>query len=174
MMKHLKNLKRYTPEEPALGMAVAYLCDDDGNDWYEQQKGFSANTVKIAYDSEGIIWAVSRDVSMLWPVNLSVAELTARNTPSDLSDAGEWVFDGKKITRRAYTQAECVAQAEAKKKNLLTDANSKTQAWQTQLMLGMISDDDKESLIKWMSYVQKVQSIDTSGAPNITWPALPA
>lgn len=170
-MKLLKNLKQYTPDEPALGVAVAYLCDEDGNDWYEQQKEFSPDTVKIAYDSDGIIWAVSRDVSMLWPVNLSVAEIAEEKIPEELTDVGLWAFDGKSITPRKYSKSERLKLVEEKKKQLLADANQKTQAWQTQLMLGMISDADKKLLITWMEYVQKIQALD--GNEVVIWPEPP-
>ncbi|MFV9180561.1 tail fiber assembly protein [Serratia marcescens] len=174
IMKNLKTLKKYTPDEPALGTAVAYLRDEDGNDWYEHQKDFSADTVKVAYDTDGIIWAVARDVSMLWPIDLSVVEVSETDAPRGLSDTGEWVFNGKKIIPRTYTKEEYKAQAQAQKELLLDEANKKTQAWQTQLMLGIITDADKASLISWMEYVQKVQAVNVSLAPNIKWPDQPA
>nr|WP_080728216.1 tail fiber assembly protein [Morganella morganii] len=45
--------------------------------------------------------------------------------------------------------------------------------WQTQLILGIITDEDKASLTEWMLYVQKVQAVDTSAAPDIIWPEKP-
>ncbi|MGQ6476459.1 tail fiber assembly protein [Serratia sp. IR-2025] len=173
-MKNLKNLKQYTPDEPALGTTVSYLRDEDGNDWYEHQKDFTPDAVKVAYDADGIIWAVARDVSMLWPINLSVVEVSDKSVPRGLSDTGEWVFNGKEIIPRTYTKEEYKEQAQAQKELLLGEANKKTQAWQTQLMLGIITDADKASLISWMEYVQKVQAVDVSSAPNITWPDQPA
>lgn len=174
IMKILKNLKQYTPDEPVLGTAVAYLRDEDGNDWYEHQKDFTSGAVKVAYDADGIIWAVARDVSMLWPINLSVVEVSDKSVPRGLSDSGEWVFNGKKIIPRTYTKEEYKEQAQAQKELLLGEANKKTQAWQTQLMLEIITDADKASLILWMEYIQKVQAVDVSLAPNIKWPDQPA
>ncbi|VDZ64085.1 Caudovirales tail fibre assembly protein [Serratia odorifera] len=173
IMKNLKNLKQYTPNEPALGTTVAYLRDEGGNDWYESQKDFSADTVKVAYDADGIIWAVARDVSMLWPINLSVAEVSEKSAPRKLSDTGTWVFNDEKIIPRTYTKEEYKAQAQAQKELLLDEANKKTQAWQTQLMLGIITDTDKVSLITWMEYVQKVQAVDIHLADKIAWPNPP-
>jgi len=49
-----------------------------------------------------------------------------------------------------------------------------TQAWQTQLLLGIITDGDKASLTKWMQYIQAVQAVDVSTAPDISWPVKPA
>ena len=173
-MKHLKNIKQYKPETPVLGAAVIYLCDEDDNDWYEQQDDFLPDTTKIVYDANGVIVAVSLDVSMLWPVNLSVVEVSQKNTPAGLSDVGDWIFNGKKIIPRTYTQAEHETQAQARREKLLAEASAKTQAWQTQLTLGMISEGDKESLISWMEYVQQVQAIDVGLAPDIVFPDPPA
>ena len=55
----------------------------------------------------------------------------------------------------------------------MSEANSITQAWQTQLLLGIITDADKAMLTAWMKYVQAVQAADVSGAPDISWPEKP-
>lgn len=59
------------------------------------------------------------------------------------------------------------------KSSLLSQANTYTQSWQTQLMLGIITDADKASVTTWMKYYQSVQAIDTSTAPDIKWPEKP-
>lgn len=71
------------------------------------------------------------------------------------------------------TKEKLVAEMEAQKQALIAEANQKTQLWQTQLMLGIITDEDKTSLTEWMLYVQKVQAVDTSAAPDIIWPEKP-
>ena len=172
-MKHLKALTPYIPDEPVLGLNVIYLRDEDGGDWYEQQKDFHGDTLKVAYDARGIVVSISSDVSRLWPVNLSVVELSADNAPEGLTDSGEWVFNGETIEARTYTQQEYEVQAQQKKDELIAYANEVTRAWQTQLMLGMITDDDKARLTAWMEYIQRVQAIDVSAAPNINWPDKP-
>lgn len=70
------------------------------------------------------------------------------------------------------TKEEYIQQAESMKAMLLGDINTKTQPWQIQLMLGIISDEDKTSLTTWMKYYQAVQAVDTSKAPNINWPQM--
>lgn len=84
------------------------------------------------------------------------------------------VWSGKawKTDKKAQ-QAAAVSDAEAEKESLITEANNVTQAWQTQLILGIITDGDKASLTKWMQYVQAVQAIDESDAPEINWPEKP-
>lgn len=63
--------------------------------------------------------------------------------------------------------------ANEKKLALLSSANIRTQIWQTQLLLGMISDADKASLATWMVYCKSIQSIDTSEPSKIVWPETP-
>ncbi|URQ60024.1 tail fiber assembly protein [Pantoea alhagi] len=72
------------------------------------------------------------------------------------------------------TAAELQQQAERRKATLLGEGNSITQAWQTQLLLGIITDEDRATLTDWMRYVQQLQAVDLSGAPDISWPAPPA
>lgn len=69
---------------------------------------------------------------------------------------------------------ELVEQAEAKKQSLIAEANQKTQLWQTQLMLDIITEEDKASLKEWMLYVQKVHAVDPSLGAAVVWPTSPA
>ncbi|WP_338300908.1 tail fiber assembly protein [Escherichia coli] len=71
------------------------------------------------------------------------------------------------------TAIELVAQAEAKRENLLAEAKDTISLWQTELQLGIISDEDKASLIAWMKYIQALKAVDTSTAPDIEWPVKP-
>lgn len=48
----------------------------------------------------------------------------------------------------------------------------KTQLWDSQLRLGIISDENKQKLTEWMLYAQKVESTDTSSLP-VTFPEQP-
>lgn len=72
------------------------------------------------------------------------------------------------------TKEEAVSYAEQQKAALLLEAQETISLWQTELQLGMISDEDKASLISWMQYIKAVQAVDTSKAPDITWPTPPA
>lgn len=71
------------------------------------------------------------------------------------------------------TQEELVFAAEQQKSTLLAEAYATISIWQTELQLGIISDEDKASLIAWMNYIKAVQAVDTSKAPDITWPDKP-
>lgn len=66
-----------------------------------------------------------------------------------------------------------VREAENRKAQLLAEAAQYTRDWQTDLLLGIITDEDKARLIAWRGYAKKVGAIDTSFAPDINWPAKP-
>lgn len=81
--------------------------------------------------------------------------------------------EADKIMNPPPTKEQLIAQAEAEKQRLIAEASEKTGLWRTQLMLGIITDEDKSILKEWMLYVQKVQALDVSIAPDIIWPAKP-
>ncbi|MGJ5645623.1 tail fiber assembly protein [Morganella morganii] len=72
------------------------------------------------------------------------------------------------------TAEELIQQAEETKQRLIAEASQKTQLWQTQLMLGIITEEDKASLKEWMLYVQDVQAVDPSLGAVVVWPTPPA
>lgn len=84
-------------------------------------------------------------------------------------------WDGKKwVTDTDARRAANVAEAARHRAELISQANSMTQAWQTQLSLGIITETDRASLTVWMKYIQMVQTVDVSTAPDISWPQEPA
>lgn len=91
----------------------------------------------------------------------------APSTPYDMWNGSKWVTDTE------AQHAADVEAAEQKKVALLAKAQATISLWQTELQLGIISDEDKASLIAWMKYIKAVQAVDTSKAPDITWPDKP-
>lgn len=88
-------------------------------------------------------------------------------TAFDKWDGEKWVTDSD-----AQQQSRLDAAA-SEKAARVSEANGITQAWQTQLLLGIITDADKATLTAWMKYVQAVQATDVSDAPDIRWPNRP-
>lgn len=83
-------------------------------------------------------------------------------------------WDGKKWM--ADTDAQHAADVKAADKQqaaLLVEAQDTISFWQTELQLGIISEEDKASLIAWINYIKALQAIDTSKAPDINWPLKP-
>lgn len=97
----------------------------------------------------------------------------ADTTP--LKPATSWdKWDGKKwVTDSAEEKAAAIKEAKERQAALIAEANSITQAWQTQLRLDMITDKDKASLMTWMKYIQAVQSIDIDVLSEVVWPSKP-
>lgn len=91
----------------------------------------------------------------------------APSTPYDTWNGSEWVTDTE------AQHAADVEAAEQQKAALLLESQATISLWQTELQLGIISDEDKASLIAWMNYIKAVQAVDTSKAPDITWPDKP-
>lgn len=90
-----------------------------------------------------------------------------------------WTYDGKKFTAPPVpepTHEELVRQAEVEKLTLINDANSYIDGnqWPSKLALGRLSDDDKALFNEWLDYLDALGAVDTSTAPNITWPVPPA
>ncbi len=70
--------------------------------------------------------------------------------------------------------AELYQQAEQRKRMLIDNAQKVIGIWQTKLLLGRISDNEKASLNSWLDYIDAVQDINTSTAPDTIWPPVPA
>lgn len=167
----LVNLQRYTPTEYFTGEGVQYFKDESGLDWFEYLPKFTKKYSIAIENDTGVVRSISEDTSRLYPVGLTVVDVDS--LPDGCDIFGGWIFDGEKVVPRTYTPEELQVQAEDQKESLIADANKKTQAWQTQLMLGMINDEDKKALIAWMAYVQSIQSIDTHQPETIVWPPQP-
>ncbi|KAA5943999.1 tail fiber assembly protein [Pantoea sp. Bo_2] len=83
-------------------------------------------------------------------------------------------WDGEKWVTDTDAQQQSLLDAAASEKSArVSEANGITQAWQTQLLLGIITDADKALLTSWMKYIQAVQAADITNAPKISWPVKP-
>lgn len=64
---------------------------------------------------------------------------------------------------------------DARKQTLIDEANSyiNGQQWPSKLALGRLKDADKAKFILWLDYLDALAEVDTSTAPDITWPSKP-
>jgi hypothetical protein len=169
----LKNFQIYKSTLHS-GSSVLFLKDESGLDWYESQAGFSEETLKFVYDSNGIIISFDYDVSKLWPVGHSVAEISASEVPAGLDISGGWVFDGKVITTRVYSSAEYVSQAEAERESSMALAAAAIAPLQDAVDIGDATDEERASLQGWKKYRVALNRLDLTAAPDIEWPEIPA
>lgn len=177
-MQNYHNFTTYKPEDACPEWAV-WLRDEDGTDWYACQSTFRTDTVKVAYrESDGVIVSMSKDVSALCPYGLSVAEVSEWPDGADIT--GGWIFDGERVVARTLTPEEWCSKAELQRSALISEARETISLWQSELLLGIISDENRESLTEWIAYIKLLQSVDLSGVTDevsyngIAWPDKPA
>ncbi|WP_097456967.1 tail fiber assembly protein [Escherichia coli] len=173
-MLNIKNFKPYIPENTDAN--ASYLISEDGQDWYECQKLFSPETVKVVYDNSNVIISFSQDVSSLFPVNASVAEVAVSAVPAEMSIDGNWLYiDGKIVPKPVNYQQK----AEEHRRWLYSRAADITSDWKAELILEIISDDNKEQLKEWLLYARALKSLDFSQVTDessynaIEWPVPP-
>jgi hypothetical protein len=145
------------PPDNKDGFAICRTASCDGWEYVTDHRG------ETVYDTE-----TGQPVEMTalgdYPASATtVAPLTAY----DCWNGSEWVTD------EDAQKAGQVTAAQQKKASMLAEAQSTISLWQIELQLGIISDDDKASLIAWMKYIQALNVVDTSTAPDIEWPVKP-
>ena len=145
------------PGEAKEGSAICRTADFTTWEYVADHRG---ETVYSTETGESVI------VSLLGDYPEGTTTL-APATPYDKWDGSEWVTDTE------AQHAADVEAAEQQKAALLLEAQATISLWQTELQLGIIRDEDKASLIAWMNYIKAVQAVDTSKAPDITWPDKP-
>lgn len=119
-------------------------------------------------DNDDVVCATGQG-EMLFPVNMTVWEMLKSDAPADILTEGcrATIIDGK------YT-VDYVAIAEARRNNLLSTAANKISTWQTKLAIGRtLTDDEKLKLNAWFDYIDALNAIDTSPAPDIEWTDVP-
>lgn len=170
----LVNLQVYTPDELHFGEGIQYFRCEQGCDWFNSLSQFKKKYALLVNNTTGVICAITEEISRLYPVGMTVVEVD--ELPEGAAAGGEWVFDfeSERVSPRVYTTAELVEAAEDHRASLLADARVKINEWQSELTLGIISDDEKALLIEWLAYIKALKAVDTSAAPKITWPNTPA
>ncbi|MCU6275754.1 tail fiber assembly protein [Morganella morganii] len=71
------------------------------------------------------------------------------------------------------TKEQLIEQAEAEKQRRIAEVHTETQMLQTKLALGRIKDDEKARLNAWLDYLDELEAVDVSTAPDIIWPVKP-
>ncbi|EGZ3963860.1 tail fiber assembly protein [Salmonella enterica subsp. enterica serovar Kirkee] len=174
-MMHMKNIVAGNPKTPeqyqlTKKFGVVWLFDEDGKNWYEEQKKFSADSLKIAYDKNNIIVDINKNVSAINPEGYSVVELPdiTANRRADVS--GCWMFNGEQVSKRVYSPEELRQQAEAKKQKLLEEGEAVIKLLSRAVKMGIATDEERQRLEVWEQYSVLVSRVDTS-APD--WPEKP-
>jgi hypothetical protein len=85
------------------------------------------------------------------------------------AETGEWITDPPYLR----THEDDVRDAEARRRNLIAEAEKTMAGWILDLNLGLISEEDKQKLIAWRLYVKELDALELDAAPDIEWPPRP-
>ena len=174
-MQHLKNIVAGNPKtveqyQLTKNFNVAWLWSEDGKNWYVEVNNFQPDTIKILYDENNIIVAVTRDASTLDPTGYSVVEVPDITANRRADDSGKWLFKDGAVVKRIYTADEQQQQAELQKAALLSEAESVIQQLERAVRLNMATDEERTRLEAWERYSVLVSRVDTA---KPEWPQKP-
>lgn len=172
-MKTFHNFTFYTPENNKLPGGILFLCTSSGLDWYEIQKDFEIDTIKIMYDVSGVIRSVEKNVSGMWPVGCSISEILEEDMPDSFELDGSWVFSEGAVVKYQPSQKELSSNALREKMRLMDIAATALIPLQNAADLNMATDKELKLLSEWKKYSVLLNRIDTALAPNILWPEQP-
>jgi len=175
-MKHLKNFSIYTPESEskrdfATSYNIVFLKSEDGQDWYESQTGFDMNTVKIMYDRNNIIRAMTKDVSGLYPEGKSVIEFM--DVPEEVTIDGFWKVEGEAIVKKELSQQEKIAEMQKIKKSLFENAEVTIAPLRDAVSLGIATEEEEKNYRSWQKYRVLLNRMNVEVPDDIVWPDIP-
>ncbi|EFC5411368.1 tail fiber assembly protein [Escherichia coli] len=177
-MLHLKNITAGNPKtaeqyQMTKKYDVTWLFSEDDKNWYEELKNFASDTIKIAYTGDGRVVWVGKDVTGIEPRNTSVIEVPDITANRRITAPGYWFYRDDKFVFDYKLKAEDERDA------LLAQVSIRTSEWEKDLLLGLISDEDREKLKAYRIYAKSLQAMDFSTITDkasynaIEWPVSP-
>ncbi|EFL5815028.1 tail fiber assembly protein [Escherichia coli] len=177
-MLHLKNITAGNPKtaeqyQMTKRHSIVWLFSEDGKNWYEEQNNFASDTIKVAYNERGRVVWVGKDVTGIEPTNVSIIELPDITTNRRITVSGYWFYRNDEFVFDYKLKAEDERDA------LLKQVSIMTSEWEKDLLLGLISDEDREKLKAYRIYVKSLQAMDFSPITDktsynaIEWPVSP-
>ncbi|EAA2954233.1 tail fiber assembly protein [Shigella boydii] len=177
-MLHLKNITVGNPKtaeqyQLTKQYDVTWLFSEDGKNWYEEQKNFASDTIKMVYTGDGRVVWVGKDVTGIEPRNASVIEVPDITANRRITAPGYWFYRNDEFVFDYRLKAEDERDA------LLVQVSARTGEWEEDLLLGLISDEDREKLKAYRIYAKSLQAMDFSAITDkssynaIEWPVSP-
>lgn len=189
-MQNIKNFKLVDPSPELLkqfenpeGDVPLFLQSEDGKYWHDCYDLYDDDTIKIQYDSNNIIWSVVDEpipqrgniyaASMLFPENMSVAEIAGPLPTGFEIDSHTWLFDGTNV----YQDTDLLA-ARIKRYNtsefyrLLNRASSYLNMLQSCSAVGTAQSGDDELISELQHYLSDMRNVDLT-QENPVWPMPP-
>ena len=177
-MLHLKNITAGNPKTAeqfrlTKQYGITWLFSEDGKNWYEEQKNFASDTIKMVYTGDGSVVWVGKDVTGIEPRNASVIEVPDITANRRITAPGYWFYRNDEFVFDYKLKAEDERDA------LLKQVSIMTSDWEKDLLLGLISDEDREKLKAYRIYAKSLQAMDFSPITDktsynaIEWPVSP-
>ncbi|EOT5934507.1 TPA: tail fiber assembly protein [Escherichia coli] len=174
-MLHLKNITAGNPKtaeqyQMTKQHGITWLFSEDDQNWYEELKNFASDTIKMVYTGDGRVVWVGKDVTGIEPRNASVIEVPDITANRRITEPGYWFYRDDKFVFDYKLKAEDERDA------LLQRVSIMTSEWEKDLLLGLISDDDREKLKAYRIYAKSLQAMDFSTITDkssynaIEWP----
>lgn len=174
-MLHLKNITAGNPKtaeqyQMTKQHGITWLFSEDDQNWYEELKNFASDTIKMVYTGDGRVVWVGKDVTGIEPRNASVIEVPDITANRRITVPGYWFYHDDKFVFDYKLKAEDERDA------LLQRVSIMTSEWEKDLLLGLISDDDREKLKAYRIYAKSLQAMDFSTITDkssynaIEWP----
>ncbi|HAY0495472.1 TPA: tail fiber assembly protein [Escherichia coli] len=177
-MLHLKNITAGNPKtaeqyQMTKQHGITWLFSEDDKNWYEELKNFASDTIKMVYTGDGRVAWVGKDVTGIEPRNASVIEVPDITANRRITAPGYWFYRNDEFVFDYKLKAEDERDA------LLKQVSIMTSEWEKDLLLGLISDEDREKLKAYRIYAKSLQAMDFSPITDkasynaIEWPVSP-
>ncbi|EHJ7911514.1 tail fiber assembly protein [Escherichia coli] len=177
-MLHLKNITAGNPRtaeqyQLTKQYGIIWLFSEDDKNWYEELKNFASDTIKMVYTGDGRVVWVGKDVTGIEPRNASVIEVPDITANRRITAPGYWFYRNDEFVFDYKLKAEDERDA------LLKQASIMTSEWEKDLLLGLISDEDRERLKAYRIYAKSLQAMDFNIITDktsynaIEWPVSP-
>jgi len=151
----------YLDKPPEAKVGHAILRSEDGKSWI-QVADYRGQTI-YAIDGSG-----PRVVTQPGDI-IDGYTLLEPSTAYDEWNSKKWVTDTD------AEHAAAVTAANAEKKARIDAANDymNDRQWPGKVALGRLKDEEKAQYILWLDYLDALEAVDTSSAPDINWPTAP-
>ncbi len=162
-----KIYKKESVEIDGMLMNGLYFSDDKGRDWYETLRAWRG---ALAVDVGDIVCAFEADTSLMgMEEGRTVYEVDPGSVPEAVT--GNFTYRDGVFTD---IRPDAAALAELEKTALLQVANTAIQPLQDAVELDIATGKESNLLLAWKQYRVMLNRVDTSAAPDIDWPEIPA
>lgn len=145
------------PGDDVVGLVAVF-----SNDVWERKVDYRGNPVYSTQDGAASV------VDYIGEIKEGFTTI-APWTKYDKWDGEKWVTDSE-----AQHVADA-ATAEAEKQSRIDQANDymNSKQWPGKAAMGRLKDTEKEQYNLWLDYLDALEAVDTSSAPDINWPLAP-